>query len=547
MGNRLSFQLSRTLSLLLTCLCLLLLMSCGESQQSGTGPSTSTRTSVKQRLILPEVGVQDFTGLDPAQGTNENSLLAMNMIYSGLVRLNQDLTVIPDQATWTISTDRTVYTFHLKTGIMFSDGTPVTAQTYVYTLTRALLSTIQSEDPLLYLGAIVGASSLNAGKAKSLAGVRAIDATTLVITLTRPTDYFLQVLTNPIAFPLNKQLIERYGETGWSEHIAQNGAGTGPFMVQEWKHNTKMIFLPNPHYYGAHTHLNEVDIIFVPDAHTAFQAYQGGQYSLVWNILPSDLPVARGLSGYTSQSLLQTDTLFFNTQISPFNEPAVRQAFALAIDKATLVHSVLDDSVIAAPTIIPAGIPGYQPELNTLSFDHNGALNALKSVYPDPSQIPPITFTYPNSLLSPAVAGALRQMWQAALGITVTLIPVEINAYSIELSSQQVQFGFTQWSADFADPFDVLEQYLLSTSATNYGRWHNTQFNDLIAQAEQATGSARLNLYAQAEQIAITDVGWLPLDHQETFAVLPATVHGVSLNHMGLYFGDWSEVSLSPR
>jgi oligopeptide transport system substrate-binding protein len=539
-------SLPRSLAFICFCLCLLFLAACGDSAASAT-VSPTTKPAVKQLLVFPNVGVQDLDSLDPTQGGDQNTDQALTMIYSGLVRLDQNLNVLPDQASWAVSTDRKVYTFYLKSGITFSDGTPVTAQTYVYALTRALLPATSGNNVLLFLGNIVGAANVNAGKTTTLSGVRAVNALTLEITLTKPTDYFLQALANPIAFPVNQQVVLRYGEDNWSEDAAGSGVGTGPFMVKTWQHNTKIVLVPNPDYYSTHTRLTEVDMIFVADAHTAFQAYQGGQYGLDWNILPADLAAAHSLAGFASQSLLETDTLFFNTQMPPFNQLALRQAFAYATDRTTLVQSTLSNGVVAAPTIVPPGMPGYQPVPTGLAFSHAKAQAALQSIYPDITQAPVITFSYPSSLVSSALATALQQMWQTTLGLQINLLPVETNAYNIEVSKQQVQFGFEQWNADFADPYDLLAVNLLSTSPDNEGKWTNAQFDQLVQQAEQTSGAARLDLYAQAEQIAINDVGWLPLDHQIMAAVVPPTVHGVSLNHMGLYFGDWSNVYIVPR
>jgi ABC-type oligopeptide transport system substrate-binding subunit len=534
-------------SLLFICLgfCLLACAACGSAKTVLSGVSPTSRPQVKQTLLLPDVGIQDLDSLDPAQGTDENSQIAMNMLYSGLVRQDSDLNIVPDQATWTISTDRKTYTFALRTGIMFSDGTAVTAQTYVYSLTRALLPAVASNNALLFLGNIVGATAVNSGKTTTLSGVRAVNPSTLVITLIQPTEYFLQALATSIAFPVNQSVIQHYGEGTWTNFLVGSAVGTGPFLVKQWARNTKMVMTPNPYYYGTHPRLSEVDIIFAPDAHTAFQAYQGGQYSLDWNILPADIADARGLAGYVSESLLETDALFFDTQTAPFNQLAVRQAFAYAIDKNTLAQSVLSNAVVPAPTIIPPGLPDYQPTLNTLGFNANKALASLKSAYPDTSQVPPITFYYPNSLVSPALALALQGMWQNALGIPIKLVTVDINAYNDELANHKIPFGFTQWDADFPDPYDALALNLLPNAAGNSGNWTNTTFEQLVQEAEQTSGDARMALYAQAEQIAITDVGWLPLDHQTMSAIIPASIHGISLNHEGLYFGDWSGVYLT--
>lgn len=524
---------------------LLILAACGGSASTTPTTSGTHPLASSQVLVFPNVGTQDIGVLDPAQGPDANSAIAVGMIYSGLVKFDQNLEVVPDQASsWTISPDNKTYTFKLKPGIMFSDGTPVTAQTYVYTLTRQILPVVQGGFAQSFFGIIDGANDVINGKTTVLRGVRALDDSTLQITLTQPAAYFLDLMATSFCFPLNEKVIDRYGQKDWVNHAAGNGIGTGPFMVKEWDHNVKMVLVPNPHWYGAKTKLTEVDMLFVSDPSTAFKAFQAGQYDFDWNITVQDLAIAKNMPGFTSESQLQTDLLFFNSKMAPFDKPAVRQAFAYATDKATLVNSIFKGAAVAAPTIIPPGMPGYQPGYQGLPYDKNKALAALESAYPDVSKIPPITFSYPSSQITSFEAQALQQMWQTALGIRVNLLSVELNAYNTETTNRQVQFGFTQWTADFPDPYDWLALNLLSNAAGNDGSWSNAQFDQAVMQAEQATGGARIQLYNQAEQIAITDVGWLPLDHQTLSAIIPSWVHGVTLNNTGLYFGDWSGVYL---
>jgi len=524
---------------------LLILAACGGSASTTPTTSGTHPLASSQVLVFPNVGTQDIGVLDPAQGPDANSGIAVGMIYSGLVKFDQNLEVVPDQASsWTISPDNKTYTFKLKPGIMFSDGTPVTAQTYVYTLTRQILPQVQGGFAQGFFGIIDGANDVINGKTTVLRGVRALDDSTLQITLTQPAAYFLDLMATSFCFPLNEKVIARYGQKDWVNHAAGNGIGTGPFMVKEWDHNVKMVLVPNPHWYGAKTKLTEVDMLFVSDPSTAFKSFQAGQYNFDWNITVQDLAIAKNMPGFIRESQLQTDLLFFNNKMAPFDKPAVRQAFAYATDKATLVNAIFKGAAVAAPTIIPPGMPGYQVGYQGLPYDKNKALAALESAYPDVSKVPPITFTYASSQVSSLEAQALQQMWQTALGIRVNLLSVELNAYNTETTNRQVQFGFTQWTADFPDPYDWLALNLLSNAAGNDGSWSNAQFDQAVMQAEQATGNARIQLYNQAEQIAITDVGWLPLDHQALSAVIPSWVHGVTLNSTGLYFGDWSGVYL---
>src|SRR5437667_1076703 len=142
---------------------LLLLSAC-----SSSNPTASTTNAKK--MILPNVGTNDIGTLDPAAGPDANSALAVNMVYSGLVRADQYLKVIPDQATWQISTDNKVYTFQINPAVSFSDGTPVTAQSYIYTWTRALLPEVASPNAASLEAPIAGASAVSSGKATSIKG-----------------------------------------------------------------------------------------------------------------------------------------------------------------------------------------------------------------------------------------------------------------------------------------------------------------------------------------------------------------------------------------
>src|SRR3989440_4009994 len=383
---------------------MVILAACGGA--STTTPITNSTPALasSQMLTFPNVGTRDIGVLDPALGPDSNSALAVGMIYTGLVKFDKNLNVVPDQATWVISPDNKVYTFTLKQGIAFSDGTPITAQSYVYTLTRALLPEVKSPIALFFLGPILGSDDVSNGKTKTLAGVKAMDNNTLQITLKQPAAYFLEIMANSIAFPLNQTVINQFGQTDWVNHAAGSGIGTGPFMVKEWDHNTKMVFVSNPHWYGGKTKLTEVDMLFVNDQSTAFKAYQAGQYNFVWNIGPQDLSGAKGMPGYTSESLLQTDLLFFSNKMTPFNNAEVRQAFAYAIDKETLATAIFKGSAVPAPTIIPPGMPGYQPNYQGLAYDKSKALAALQSAYPDASKVPPITFSYPSSQVTESEA-----------------------------------------------------------------------------------------------------------------------------------------------
>lgn len=317
-------------------------------------------------------------------------------------------------------------------------------------------------------------------------------------------------------------------------------------MVKSWEHNVKMVFTPNPYYYGSKPRLSAVNMYFINDPGTAFKTYRASEGNFVWNIQQGDQDAAQGMRGFVRTPLLQTDAVFFNVTAKPFDNIKVRQAFAYALDKAAFVQLAFNNTVEVANTIIPAGMPGYRPaDGNSIGYDQRKAKSLLRSVYPAVTDVPPVTFTYPTSLVSEKEALALQALWLENTGVKVTLLPLEPTSYQEALAHHQIQLGFVQWVADFPDPYDGLALYLRSNANKNYGQWQNETFDQTIAQAETLQGDARLAQYQQAEKIAISDAAWLPLDHPSMAAVIPSQVHGVSLNGYGLYFGDWSKVYLS--
>ncbi|HLZ59596.1 MAG TPA: peptide ABC transporter substrate-binding protein [Ktedonosporobacter sp.] len=520
------------------------LTACGSGSASTTGATPTL--AAKQVLTFPNIGVSDVNTIDPTIEPDVSSKVVISMLYSGLLKTDKDLNIVPDQANWKISTDNKVYTFTLSPDVVFSDGTAVTAQSYIYTWTRVISSSPSSDSDLaaLFEKIVVGASDVSSGKAHTVSGLKALDPHTLQVSLTQPAPYFLAMLTNALFFPLNQSIVNTYDQH-WPPRVAEGVVGTGPFMLQTWERNVKMIFVPNPHYYGKKIGLTAVNMFFVSDPATALKAYRAGQYDLAWGLTAADQLTDKGTPGFLRAPLLQTDALFFDTTEPPFDNTSMRQAFAYATDKASLTHTVFKDSVVAAHTILPPGMPGYQSDYAGIAFDGKKAQDLLQAAYPDASQIPTITFSYPTSQVSSEEAAALQLMWKTALHIQVVLHPLDITAYLDEMQKNQVQFGFIQWSADFPDPYDGLTEYLFSTSDNNIGKWSNPEFDQTVTLADTLSGEARLALYNKAEQIAISDVGWLPLDHQQLAAVISPWVHGVTLNSNGLFFADWSAVSIA--
>ncbi|GLV56237.1 peptide ABC transporter substrate-binding protein [Dictyobacter sp. S3.2.2.5] len=497
--------------------------------------------ATQQNLTIPLIGMTDVPSFNPTDEQNPSTKILINMLYSGLVRTDENFQVMPDQASWTISADQEQYVFHLKPQLMFGDGTPVTAQNYVDSWTYAARPANQSPLVTSLMYAIVGARDVHEGRTQTLAGARAIDDHTLQVTLDRPTSYFLAALTDPIFAPINQKYRNSYSHEREAIAAAQKGLGTGPFVVKDVTGAVKMTLVPNLHYYGRKLTIQQVNAYFVNDPRVAYIANRAGRYDLDWDLAQQDQLPAVKLAGFMRTEQLQTDTLFFDTSKAPFTSLSVRQAFAQSLDKQNFAHAIMQDSVAPAETLFPPSMPGYQQQQPM--FAASKARQLLKAVYPDTSKFSTVTFTYPNSQVSLQMAQSLQGMWQKSLGIQVNLRPLEDDAYQQALADHDVQFGFVSWSAQVADPYFFAEKFL-ANSGQNVSQWHNADYDHLVAQAETTTDKSRLSLYHEAEQKLLSNAIIIPLDHRQLAALIPNWVRGVSLNSDGLYFGSWSDVAI---
>ena len=347
------------------CLLSLLMVACGSNGTSGASSTATKAPDNKQIFIYAQWGVSDIKTFDPGMTTDQPSAEAINMVFTGLVSLDDQLRVVPQMASsWDVSSDHLAYTFHLKSGLQFSDGSKLDANDVAYSIDRSLSPAInnQSGVGLTYLGLIKGSTDRTTGKVKTIIGTGVVvqDPNTLVINLTQPGGYFLQALTYPTSYVVEKSVADKFG-TRWTDHLAGQG-GDGPFMVKSYSHTTGIKLVPNPHYYGSKPQLAEVDYLPFKDRQTSYNAYQANQNDY------SDIPLAQVASIKSGKDFVQTPalTIFYvgmNFLVKPLDNIMVRQAFALAVDRDVLNQAAWHGAYIPSCHIVPQGMPGYNANL----------------------------------------------------------------------------------------------------------------------------------------------------------------------------------------
>lgn len=447
--------------------------------------------------------------LDPALCMDATSSSYIVEIFSGLVTLNSDLEVIADIAqSWDISPDGRTYTFHLRDGVTFHNGKAVTASDFKYSIERAADPQTHSPVTEAYLGDIVGVKEKLRGEADEVAGVEVVDEKTLHITIDAPKAYFLSKLTHPTAFVVDEENIAS-GTTWW-----QHPNGTGPFKLGEWQEGQQIVLERNEHFYRGGAKLERVTFLL---AGNRMMMYENGQIDItqvstanIERVLDPANPLNKELVIVTELSVAY---IGFNTAMPPFDDEKVRQAFCHAVDKAKITEIVLKGMVSEAEGILPPGIPGYNEELEGLSYDVARAQQLIaESSYHD--GLPPIVLSVPGSCAGvSSLDMAIVSMWQENLEAEVEIETVEWpETFLDDLNERRFQAFEIGWIADYPDPENFLDLLFHSESVENHTAYSNPDVDHLLEAARVETDfDARMEMYQEAEQIIVDDAPWLPL------------------------------------
>ncbi|GAC1388856.1 MAG: ABC transporter substrate-binding protein [Ktedonobacteraceae bacterium] len=569
-----------TLGILPTFLCLLsmLVVACGGGSGGGTGSNQPTKAADSKQVFVSgydEERVSDIKTFDPALATDAASLNSIDMVFTGLVQLDDNLAVKGELAqSYAVGPDGVTWTFKLKPNLTFSDGTPLTSQDVVYSIDRALQPATKSTVSGSYLNLVKDSDKLLAGKIKTIIGdsLMAPDPSTVVIVTNKKAAYFLDALTYPTSYVVEKKLIDTYGSK-FADHLSEGYGGAGPWMVKKYARGQEIDFVPNPHYYGNKPQLKEVIFPFTKSEDTAYKAYQTGAVEDA--LVPTaQLASAKQLTNeFHNVPQLYINYYTMNYLVKPFDNIKVRQAFDLALNKDEIVHAVYKDTLVASNHIVPKGMPGYTANLKAPDGTTSTAGNPTKAKQllteglqeegMTIASLPPIT-VYSSSAGSPDVRNefaAEQQMWQSALGVTIKFQDEDFNKLLSDITNatnnpKGIAFWGIAWIADYPDPQDWTTLQFDNGSPNNnmnYGQnsgataaAQKTVQQQLEAADANTNAAARIPQYNTAEQQLINDVAWLPVDQVAIQLLLKPCVTGYTYNAQGLVNPEsWAKVYIS--
>jgi oligopeptide transport system substrate-binding protein len=469
--------------------------------------------------------------LDPALAGDADSAGYVAEIYSGLVTLDQNLKVVPDIAEkWDVSQDRKTYTFHLRQNVKFHNGQPLTAQDFKYSIERAADPVTASPTADTYLGDIVGVKDKLNRAAPDVKGVVVVDNYTLQITIDAPRTYFIAKLTFPTAFVVDKNNVEKGGRT-WTD----KPNGTGPYSLKEYVRGQRIVLVKNGSFYlDPKPSIDEVDYIL--GGGSAMTMYENGDLDAV-PIGPNDVervtdPASPLNKELTIAPQLSTFFVVFNTRKPPFDDPKVRQAFALSIDRQQIVDVVGKKMPVLANSILPPGMPGYVEPNTKIPYDPAKAKQLVAdSKYA--GKLPDITWTTTGGGGATAQdIQAMTAMLKSAIGVNVQIQQTDWASFIGQLndpSKNPYQMFDIGWIGDYADPQDFMDVLFHTGSLQNWSAYSNPAVDKLLDQAGQESDVAtRFKLYAQAEQMILADYPVVPTMHPRDYWLTKSYVKGLT-------------------
>lgn len=522
-------QASRLLFCGLTALALLS-SGCGKKQES---PSASASDGILNRGSGTEP-----ESLDPhvIRGVTEWTIAAS--LYEGLTAPSptSDQPSPGVAASWDVSADGLVYTFHIRPDAKWSDGSKLDANDFAYSIERILtpaMGSAHAEDTLLF---VVNSRAYQNGELKdfSKVGVKVLDSLTLQLTLENPTPFFLEALYQ--FYPVKKELVEKFGSmtdraSSWTR--PENFVSNGAFRLKSWQTGQALVVEKNPHYWdAAHVRLNGVRFLPFENPSTEEKAFRSDAVHITFGVPLQKIKSYQENNPELIKSAPDYGNYFYSLNVKrpPLDDIRVRKALALAIDRDTLALKILGGGREPALGFSPKGLGDYKIPQGFVRFDPVEARRLLAEAgYPEGKGFRTIEILIDSREPHRPVAEVIKEMWRQNLGIEVRLRNEETRA----LISSKRLFDFDavrgSWNAtSYRDP-----HYFLSSWQTgnlyNESGWSNPRYDALIQQAvKTADKTKRLELFAEAEAIMLEEMPVVPLFYSAEIFLMSPKVHGWS-------------------
>lgn len=555
----------RILPLLLTAAMVAGLAGCGSSaakettaasdNNQTTAESTEAGSTTGEKILKVQVGPDPET-VDPALNS---AIDGGNMIlhaFEGLLTLDENGQLKEGQAeSWETSEDGLTWTFHLRDGLKWSDGTDLTAKDFVYSWQRVCDPNVAAPYAETVLGMVKGYDEAVAGDITKL-DVQAPDEKTVVVNLANPCSYFGELAAFATLNPVQQATVEANGDA-WATS-ADTYISNGPFMMTEWVPGSHITFSKNPNYWNAEAiKLDKLEFELIEDSNAAYSAYTSGEVDMIKDVPTEEIPSLQGNDDFHVEPIIGTYYVSLNLQKEYFQDARVRKALSLAIDRNYVANTLMQGTYSPASSIVGPGwldtdgssfaenANGGTPYIDNDNFDANleEAKKLLEEAgYPNGEGFPQIEYTTNDAGYHKVVAEYLQQAW-AAIGIDLKVNIVEWASFTPMRRNGEFDVARNGWVGDYTDPSNILELFC-TTNGNNDGKYTNADFDAAIEDSrvttDATTRSADLH---KAEDLLMEDAGCIPIAYYNDFWLQSSKITGSWHSANGYWYFMYADIT----
>lgn len=478
----------------------------------------------------------DPRSLDPSRATDVASARALLFLTRGLTILDRNGHPQPELAeSWQIRPDRLTYVFNLRHA-KWSNGLPVQASDFVHAWTRRMLDPAFGAEYAYHLFYIKGAEAYykNPERGVQSVGVEALGPRRLKVTLEHPTPFFLHLVAHHSYFPVCRSLDRQ--NPSWPEH-ASSYVGCGPFLLKQYIPDHQLTVEKNPTYWNAErVRMERVVLRMIPRATTALIAMRNGEIDATANVPRAEMPLLRDDPMLRYSPQYATYYLNLNTRKPPLDDPRVRRALALAIDRRAIVDHLTRAGEQPAFMLTPPQLYDHPPApaFPDAAFDAARGLLA-EAGHPGGKGLRRLKYIYNTDEGHRQIAQVLQETWRKQLGIHIS---IENQEFKVTINNRRLgNFDLARagWVADFPDPINFLEIFD-SDSNNNDSHWTDPHYDDLLAQARaQSDPARREDLLRRAEQRLIDQMVIVPIYFYTAPYLVSPRLKGFDLNPVGMF------------
>lgn len=541
----------RVISLLLVAAMTVGLVACGSS--SGDGKKSSA--SSDEKILSVETGPDPET-VDPALNSAIDGGEMILHAFEGLLKLDENGDPEAGQAEkWEVSDDGLTYTFHLRDGLKWSDGSDLTAEDFVYSWQRVCDPNVAAPYASTVLGMVEGFDEAAAGDIEKL-GVEAKDDKTFVVHLANPCPYFESIAAFATLNPVQKATIDANGDA-WAT-AADTYISNGPFYVTEWVPGSYVLMKKNPNYWDADSiKLDGIKFNLIEDANAAYSAYQTGEVLMIKNVPTEEIPSLKDSADFHVDPIIGTYYLSLNLERDAFKDARVRKALSLAIDRDYVANTLMQGTYSPADNLMGPGwidMDGKQfkdnanggqsyIDVNNYEADLEEAKQLLADAgYPDGEGFPSISYTTNDAGYHKVVAEYLQQAW-AQLGIDLQVDIVEWASFTPMRRNGDFDVARNGWVGDYSDPSNMLELFY-STNGNNDGKFNNADFDAAIELSRTTLDSAeRSKALHTAEDVLMEETGCIPVAYYNDFWLQSDKITGSWHSPYGYWYFMYADIT----